>query len=108
MEDGLWTSIGSVFQEDLAVEGKTFEGKKITLKGIITKTDLSGPKAARLHMKGGIECNFGQGACGVEGLRRVCGGGVQNRQVIFVELVPALFGGALRAEKWRRGRIGVQ
>ena len=47
-------------QEDLSVLGTPFVGKKITVKGIVTKVDISNPGSARVHLEGGIECNFGK------------------------------------------------
>ena len=47
-------------QEDSASKGKAFVGKHITVKGTVTKVDISNPMSARIHLMGGIECNFGK------------------------------------------------
>jgi hypothetical protein len=47
-------------QEDVGSKGKAFVGKKITVKGTVTKVDVSDPKSARVYLTGGIECNLGE------------------------------------------------
>ncbi len=47
-------------QEDIASKGKEYVGKKITVKGTVTKVDVSDPNAAWIHLTGGIECNLGK------------------------------------------------
>jgi hypothetical protein len=47
-------------QEDVVAKGKAFVGKKITIKGTVTKVDVSDPKSARVYLTGGIECNLGE------------------------------------------------
>ena len=47
-------------EEDIASKGKAFVGKKITVKGTVTKVDVSNPRSARIHLTGGIECNLGK------------------------------------------------
>ncbi len=41
-------------QEDVASKGKAFLGKKITVKGTVTKVDVSALKSAQIHLTGGI------------------------------------------------------
>lgn len=47
-------------QADLASQGKSFVGKKITVKGTVAKLDVSDPKSAWIHLSGGIQCNLGK------------------------------------------------
>ncbi len=47
-------------QDDVSSKGKPFVGKKITVKGTVTKVDVSDPKSARVYLTGGIECNLGE------------------------------------------------
>ncbi|MGB1129619.1 MAG: hypothetical protein ACPG4K_06190 [Haloferula sp.] len=48
------------FEEgDVAVKGKGFVGKKVTVKGIVEKVDLTDPQAAWVHLSGGVRCNLG-------------------------------------------------
>ena len=46
-------------QADVAANGRAFVGKKITVKGTVTRIDVSNPKTTRIHLAGGIVCNFG-------------------------------------------------
>lgn len=46
-------------QADMASRGKAFVGKKITVKGTVTKVDVNDPESAWIHLVGGIQCNFG-------------------------------------------------
>mgnify|MGYP000003967511 FL=1 len=45
--------------DEVASKGKKFIGKKITIKGFVDKVDLSDPDNAWVHLKNGIQCNFG-------------------------------------------------
>ena len=36
------------------------KNKKITIKGIVTKVNISNPNSSRIHLKEGIECNLGK------------------------------------------------
>lgn len=47
-------------QADLATKGQAFIGKKITVKGTVTKVDVSTPDAARVYLEGGIQCDLGK------------------------------------------------
>ena len=47
-------------QKDLVSQGKAFVGKKVTVKGIVEKVDLSDPESPRVFLAGGIECRFGK------------------------------------------------
>jgi hypothetical protein len=46
-------------QEDVASKAGAFVGKKITVKGAVTKVDISNPNSAEIHLVGGIRCNLG-------------------------------------------------
>ena len=46
-------------QAELASKARAFVGKKITVKGTVTKVDVSTPKSAAIHLAGGIRCNLG-------------------------------------------------
>jgi len=41
-------------QEDLEANGKAFVGKKITVKGMVAKIDVSDPASSWVHLTGGI------------------------------------------------------
>ena len=45
-------------QDDLAAKGKEFVGKKITVKGVVTKVEVSNPKETSLDLRNGIRCDF--------------------------------------------------
>jgi hypothetical protein len=47
-------------QADLTSQGKAFVGKKITVKGTVTRVDVSDPKSAWIHLSDGIQCNLGK------------------------------------------------
>ena len=47
-------------QADLASQGEAFIGKKITVKGTVSKVDVSDPKSALIHLSGGIQCDLGK------------------------------------------------
>ena len=46
-------------QESLLQKGKPYIGRKITVKGKVTRVDTSDPKQAWVHLEGGIRCDFG-------------------------------------------------
>ena len=46
--------------KDLPLKAKTYVGKKITVKGTVTRVDISDPKTSRIYLKEGIECNLGR------------------------------------------------
>lgn len=45
-------------QEDVSAKGKEWVGKKITVKGVVTKVDVSNPNVAWVELGNGIKCNF--------------------------------------------------
>jgi len=47
-------------EEDLSTKGKEFLGKKITVKGKVTKVDVSDPTASKVYLQYGIQCNLGK------------------------------------------------
>ena len=47
-------------EEDVATKGKEFLAKKITVKGTVTKVDVSDPKSAKVYLQHGIQCNLGK------------------------------------------------
>lgn len=47
-------------EEDVATKGKDFLSKIITVKGTVTKVDVSDPKAAKVFLQHGIQCNLGK------------------------------------------------
>jgi len=46
-------------QKDVASKGKEYVGKKITIKGVVSRTDFTDPDAPLVFLEGGIKCNFG-------------------------------------------------
>ena len=46
--------------KDLPLKAKTYVGKKITVKGTVTRVDISDPNTSRIYLKDGIECNLGK------------------------------------------------
>ena len=48
------------FAKDLPSKATTYVGKKITVKGTVTRVDISDPKTSRIYLKEGIECNLGR------------------------------------------------
>jgi hypothetical protein len=46
--------------KDLPLKANTYVGKKITVKGIVTRVDISDPNTSRIYLKEGIECNLGK------------------------------------------------
>ena len=47
-------------QKDVESKGKEYIGKKITIKGVVSKTDFTDPDAPLVFLEGGIKCNFGE------------------------------------------------
>ncbi len=47
-------------QEDVARKGKGWVGKKITVKGTVTRIEGEDPESAWIHLGKGIRCNFGK------------------------------------------------
>lgn len=47
-------------EKDLAAKGGGFVGEKITVKGTVTKVDLTVPDAAVVVLDHGIRCQFGK------------------------------------------------
>ena len=45
--------------KDLPLKAKTYVGEKITVKGTVTRVDISDPNSSRIYLKEGIECNLG-------------------------------------------------
>ena len=45
--------------KDVAVKGKEYVGKKITVKGTVIRIDVSNPKSAWIYLPEGIRCNLG-------------------------------------------------
>ena len=55
------------FNENAVLEkAKPFLGKKITVKGVVTKQDLTDPENCRLYLHHSICCNFGGAKRAVE------------------------------------------
>jgi len=46
--------------KDLPSKAKIYVGKKITVKGTVTRVDISNPNSSRVYLKDGIECNLGR------------------------------------------------
>jgi len=47
-------------QDDVVAKSKAWVGKKITVKGVVTKIAFSDPDAAWVELGNGIKCNFGK------------------------------------------------
>ena len=47
-------------EEDVAELGKKYLRKKITIKGIVTRVDVSSPKDVSVYLGHGIECRFNE------------------------------------------------
>ena len=47
-------------QEDVAAKGAEYLGKKITVKGTVTKVDVSDRQSSWIHLGNGIRCNLGK------------------------------------------------
>jgi len=45
-------------EKDVATAGKKYLGKKITIKGTVTRIDVSNPQAGWIHLGNGIRCDF--------------------------------------------------
>jgi hypothetical protein len=45
-------------QDSLTTKGKEWVGKKITVKGVVTKVDVSDPNVAWVELGNGIKCDF--------------------------------------------------
>jgi hypothetical protein len=46
--------------KDLPSKANMYVGKKITVKGTVTRVDISNPNSSRVYLKEGIECNLGK------------------------------------------------
>ena len=48
--------------KDVATKAKRYVGRdlKITIKGIVSKVDVSNPNSSMIYLKDGIECNLGK------------------------------------------------
>ena len=48
--------------KDVAIKAKSYVGRhlKITIKGIVSKVDVSNPNSSMIYLKDGIECNLGK------------------------------------------------
>ena len=48
--------------KDVATKAKPYVGRhlKITIKGIVSKVDVSKPDSSMIYLKNGIECNLGK------------------------------------------------
>jgi hypothetical protein len=44
----------------VAAKGKGYVGKKITVKGTVTKVETSDPESAWIHLDDGVRCNLGK------------------------------------------------
>ncbi|QTN32106.1 hypothetical protein HZ994_07115 [Akkermansiaceae bacterium] len=45
-------------QDSVTTQGKAWVGKKITVKGVVTKVEVSDPNEAWVELENGIKCNF--------------------------------------------------
>jgi hypothetical protein len=54
------TPAAQFHSEDLVQHGKGFLGKKITVKGTITRVDTSNADSAWVYLDHGIRCHFGK------------------------------------------------
>ncbi len=45
-------------EKDVATAGKKYLGKKITIKGTVTRIDVSNPQAGWIYLGNGIRCDF--------------------------------------------------
>jgi hypothetical protein len=45
-------------QDNVTTKGKEWVGKKITVKGVVTKVEVSDPNVAWVELGNGIKCNF--------------------------------------------------
>ena len=48
--------------KDVVIKAKRYVGRdlKITIKGIVSKVDVSNPNSSMIYLKNGIECNLGK------------------------------------------------
>ena len=46
--------------KDVAAKAKAYKNKKVTIKGTVTRVDITNPNSPRIYLKEGIECNFGR------------------------------------------------
>ena len=48
--------------KEVATQAKPYVGRhlKITIKGIVSKVDVSNPDSSMIYLKNGIECNLGK------------------------------------------------
>ena len=48
--------------KDVATQAKPYVGRhlKVTIKGIVSKADVSNPDSSMVYLKNGIECNLGK------------------------------------------------
>ena len=44
---------------DVPSKAKSYVGEKITVKGTVTRVDISNPTSSKIYLKEGIECNLG-------------------------------------------------
>ncbi len=54
---------------DVVAKGKAFLGKKITVKGTVSKVDTNDSKVAWVYLSSGIKCNFGEFKVAAEGCK---------------------------------------
>ncbi|MBA3481642.1 MAG: hypothetical protein H0T51_07490 [Pirellulales bacterium] len=47
-------------EEDVVAMGKEYVGKKITVKGTVTKVEVSDAESAWIHLNEGVRCNLGK------------------------------------------------
>lgn len=47
-------------EEGVAAMGKEYVGKKITVKGTVTKVEVSDPESSWIHLNEGVRCNLGK------------------------------------------------
>ena len=45
-------------QDNVTTKGKEWVGKKITVKGVVTKVEVSDPNVAWVELGNGIKCNL--------------------------------------------------
>jgi len=46
--------------KDVAAKAKAYKNKKVTIKGTVTRIDITNPNSPRIYLKEGIKCNFGR------------------------------------------------
>ena len=52
--------VAQFLEEDVVGKAKPYLGKKITVKGTVTKVDVSDPQSSWIHLGSGIRCNLGK------------------------------------------------